>query len=284
MLTVESIHTLDFTQSSPNALDIPYVTADEAYTLLTVELTRFTKVLETLEADDWDRPTACTAWTVKDMLAHQAGGYASGTGYRELLRQYTARAGPGQLPEDAINALQVGERRDHSPAELIAELNRVGPVAIHKWAYGFRMARWATNLVKVPHPVAGTLSFQHLNWVIHSRDTWMHRLDICRAAGCSFEQTVKHDGRIAALVMLDVGRQLSPKLDGKAMVFDLTGVAGGKWAVGRGQTAAQVQMDVLEFNIFASGRFTYDEALAKAAISGDRALAEKALKGLLILY
>jgi hypothetical protein len=27
-----------------------------------------------------------------------------------------------------------------------------------------------------------------------------------------------------------------------------------------------------------------DEALAKAAISGDRALAEKALKGLLILY
>ncbi len=39
--------------------------------------------------------------------AHQAGVYASGTGYRELIHQYTAVLTPGQLPEDAINRRQL---------------------------------------------------------------------------------------------------------------------------------------------------------------------------------
>ena len=78
MLTFESTHTIDFTHPIPNALDIPYVTADEAFTLLSTEFGRFDRLLETLEADDWGKPTACTAWTVRAMLAHQAGGYASG--------------------------------------------------------------------------------------------------------------------------------------------------------------------------------------------------------------
>ena len=60
-------------------------------------------------------------------------------------------------------------------------------------------------------------------WVIHSRDTWMHRLDICRATGRSFEQTAEHDGRIAELVMLDVAKALTRKLEGKSIAFDLTG-------------------------------------------------------------
>jgi hypothetical protein len=105
------------------------------------------------------------------MLAHQAGGYHSGAGYREMIRQYTARPKPGQLPEDTINDLQVGERAGRTPAELILELRRVGPAAIHNWAYGFRLARWATELIKVPHPVAGKMSIRFLNWVIHSRFT-----------------------------------------------------------------------------------------------------------------
>ena len=66
-------------QSIPNALEIPYVNADEAYTLLENEFERFSQLLEKLKQEDWEKPTACTAWTVKDMLAHQAGGYASGS-------------------------------------------------------------------------------------------------------------------------------------------------------------------------------------------------------------
>jgi len=268
------------TQSIPNALAIPYVTNDEAFLLLEHEFARFSQLLDKLSDDDWQKPTACTAWTVRDMLAHQAGGYASGIGYREMIRQYSARPKPGQLPEDAINDLQVGERHDRSPAEIISELRQVAPQAMHNWAYHFRLAK----LITVPHPVSGTFSLRHLMWVIHSRDTWMHRLDICRATGNHFEQTSEHDGRIAALVMLDVARQLRKRLSENALVFELEGVAGGTWQIGNGDEVARLRMDVLDFNIFVSGRFSYEEGLARTELSGDTDFLKSVLKDLLILF
>lgn len=265
---------------TPNALEIPYVNADEAHKLLSVEFERFLALVDTLEAGDWAKPTACTKWSVRDILAHQAGGYTGGTSYREIFRQTMIRPQPGQLIEDAINDQQLAERAGKTPQELLVELRRVGPVAIEKWAYKFRFGK----LFGIPHPIPGFLTLRYLMWVTHSRDTWMHRLDICRATGKAFVQTPEHDGRIAALVVRDVGRQLEGKLDGKAILFDLGGVAGGAWQVGRGQPAATVQMDMLDFCIFASGRFNYEEARKRATITGDVALAEAAMKKILILF
>lgn len=267
-------------QTVLDAVRVPYLTADEAYTLMRTELERLMALLETLSTDDWNKPTACTAWTVRDMLAHQAGGYASGTGYKEMFRQYSALPKKGQLPEDAINDLQVRERAGKSPAELIAELRQVGPIAIQKWAYQFRLIK----PIAVPHPVGGHLSLRHLLWVIHSRDTWMHRLDICRATHRVFQQTREHDGRIVAIIIRDVGIRLREILDGRAVILDLSGVAGGVWKVGSGEATATIQMDALDFSIFASGRFNYAEGRAKATVSGDVTLAELALKKTLVLF
>jgi hypothetical protein len=52
---------------------IPYVTADEAYTLLQTAFTRFITLIEALAPEDWSKPTACTAWNVRDMVAHVPG-------------------------------------------------------------------------------------------------------------------------------------------------------------------------------------------------------------------
>ncbi len=267
-------------QTVLDAVRVPYITAEEAYTLMRAELELFLSLAESLAPDDWGKPTACAVWSVRDILAHQAGGYASGTGYRELVRQYSAIPKKGQLPEDAINELQLRERADRSPTELIAELRQVGLVAIQKWAHQFRLVKPIT----VPHPVGGLLSLRHLMWVIHSRDTWMHRLDICRATHRKFQQWREHDGRIVALVMRDLGILLHEKLEAQAVVFDLSGVAGGVWKVGSSEATATIQMDALDFNIFASGRFTYAESRAKATLSGDEALAELALRKTLLLY
>jgi uncharacterized protein (TIGR03083 family) len=269
--------------ANPKTLDaaaIPYVTADEAYELLRTELDRFLDVVNRLGPRDWEKPTACTEWNVRDMLAHQAGGYASGTGYLEQFRQARHLPRTGQLPEDAINEFQLKERAGRSPQELIAELRRVGPIAAKKWAYEFRLAK----LVSIPHEVVGALPLRHLMWVIHSRDTWMHRLDICRAAGLDFEQTAAHDGRIAALVMRDVAAVLARKFSGPALLFELTGTAGGTWKVGANDPAATIRMDVLDFNIFASGRYRYEEARPLMTIHGEVGDAEMALKNLLVLY
>lgn len=263
-----------------SAEDIPYTHAEEAHRLLHTSFERLLHLLESLDPEDWTKPTPCTAWDVHDMVAHQAGGYASGTGYREMFRQYLTLPKHGQLPEDAINALQVGERKNMSPAELIAELKQVGEKAIHNWAYGFRAVRW----IALPHPVGGFMSLHQLMWVIHSRDTWMHRLDICRATGRPFEQTREHDGRINELVVLDAAKKLNQRLNGSAIVLSLTGIAGGTWRIGSSNPAAELAMDVLDFNNFASGRYSYEEGMKRARISGDQRLVETAFRGLLVLY
>lgn len=264
----------------PRAESIPLVHADEAHRLTTDALGRLLTLLESLHADDWSKPTACTAWDVHDMVAHQAGGYLSGVSYGEMFRQYIRIPKRGQLPEDTINELQVGERKSKTPAELIAELKQVGEKAIHNWAYGFNAIKWIT----VPHAVAGWLSLRHLMWVTHGRDTWMHRLDICRATNRPFEQTREHDGRINELVVLDTAKKLNKKLNGRAITLALTGIAGGMWKIGKGNPVAEMEMDALDFNIFVSGRFSYEEGMQRARISGDKSLVEDTFKDLLVLY
>jgi uncharacterized protein (TIGR03083 family) len=259
---------------------IPQITADEAYFLLKTQLDQCLTLVKTLDPSDWSKPTACTLWTVRDILAHQAGGYASGTSYGEMIRQYARIPKPGQLPEDAVNELQLRERANCTPEELIGELERAGPAAAQNWAYGFRLVK----AVAIPHAVAGTLSLRYLMWVIHSRDTWMHRLDICRATGRPFEPSGGQDRRIVALIMRDVGRSLRKKLAGKSLVFDLSGFAGDTWQVGSGEPSAMIRMDALDFSIFASGRSSYEEVCARAQLSGDQEVAKQALQNILILF
>jgi uncharacterized protein (TIGR03083 family) len=263
-----------------SAEHIRYTDAEEAHNLMVTSLERMMHLLRSLEPEEWTRPTACTAWDVHDMVAHQAGGYTSGVSYKEMMRQYGRVPKKGQLPEDAINELQVGERRNMSPAELIGELEQTGRKAIDNWAHGFRAIKW----IAIPHPVGGFMSIRNLMWIIHSRDTWMHRLDICRATNRPFEQTRDHDGRIVELVMLDVSGKLKKKLAGRAIMLVLTGIAGGTWKIGSGDPVAEMEMDALDFNIFVSGRYSYEEGMKRARISGDRALVENAFKGLLVLY
>lgn len=263
-----------------NTAQITPISADEAYHLMQTEIERLLALVDTLGPDDWHKPTICTEWNVRDMLAHQAGGFASAASYTELIRQFTQRPKDGQLPEDAVNAFQLRERTGKSPQELIAEIRRLGPIAAKNWAYRFRLLK----LFAIPHDVAGKLSLRHLMWVIHSRDTWMHRLDICRATGREFIQTQKHDSRIVELVLQDVARCLERKYHGPSLVFELTGINGGVWQVGQGDAAAVIRMDALDFNIFASGRSTYAQARAQAEIRGDTASAEAAMRQILVVY
>lgn len=262
------------------ANQIAYPTADEAHQLLCTAFARFMEVIEALEPKEWQKPTACTAWNVRDIVAHQAGSYASGIGYGEMVRQYLPSFRPGRLPEDLINARQVGERADIPPKALIAELKQVGEKAIHNWAHGFRLVKW----MGLPHPVGGWMTLRYLMWVTHSRDTWMHRLDICRATGRPFVQTREHDGRINQLVVLDTAKKLNRRLKGRAITLVLTGTAGGAWQIGKGRPVAEIAMDALDFNVFVSGRFSCAEGLQHATITGDKKVVEESFDGLLVLY
>src|SRR5262245_13131378 len=124
--------TIAVQHSIQNVADIPLLSHKEAGLMARVELERYIALLETLSEDDWLKPTYCTLWNVQQMVSHQAGAYAGFASWAEFKHQWNPppRPKPGQMVIDAVNDLQVTERAEATPAELIAELRGVGPKAV----------------------------------------------------------------------------------------------------------------------------------------------------------
>lgn len=262
------------------AARIPPVSRAEARRLAEAELGRLLALVEALGAEDWTQPTACTLWDVRQIVAHQAGAYASFASWREFWRQFGARPRPGQLREDLISSIQVADRAARTPAELIAELRAAGRRTIANR----QRVPWPLRRARIPHPLVGHFDLGYLFDIIYTRDTWMHRLDICRATGRSMALTGEHDGRIVALVMRDLAHTVAPKLGGQAVAVELAGPAGGAWQIGPGTPLSTIRMDTLDFNVLASGRFSFEAGRARAVVEGDVALAEDALRACQALY
>lgn len=78
-------------------------------------------VLDGLGDGDWQRPTACQGWSIKDVVAHLAIGDAGNMVIvrRILNGEEGAVAG---FDVDRYNQRQVEKRRDRSPRELHGDL------------------------------------------------------------------------------------------------------------------------------------------------------------------
>ncbi len=252
----------------------------EAGALARVELERFLQLIESLGPEDWARPTMCAEWSVRDILAHQAGAYSAGASLAEFRRQYGRQAPPGRELIDVVNAAQIAERAGRAPAELLAELREVGPRAI---AARQRLP-WLLRQLPIPLPPLGLRPLGYLTDAIFLRDTWSHRVDVSHATGRPLLLTAEHDGRFTALIVRDLAPRLAPKLAGAAQL-NLEGPAGGRFRIGPPSAlAATIAMDAIDFHLRASGRITAEQALARSQVSGDAALARRALEHSLVLY
>ncbi|MBL8132768.1 MAG: maleylpyruvate isomerase family mycothiol-dependent enzyme [Anaerolineae bacterium] len=272
-----------------HAAAVPRLSRQEVVPLARVELERFLALAATLTTDDLRQPTDCALWSVKDIIAHQASHVLALTRLGEFMdqfnplnfRDYSAR----RLNSlDAANQRQVDRRADWSLIQLIAEMrdNREQSLAGRQ---RFPLpARW----IRLGAPgFDGKFSLGELIDSIFTRDMWMHRVDICMATGRDMTLTAEHDGRIVALVMRDLDRRLSVKLDGHSTLYRLTGRAGGEWLVGGDAPAgAALTFDALQFNRLASGRITSQQALEQGLVKveGDADLARRALDNTMVLY
>lgn len=158
---------------------------------------RLLALLARLDDDDWQRPTDCTDWDVREVVAHLAGAAASTARVRELVRQARAsRRLPREGdPVDRINAVQVRERAEATPAALLAELEETVPRSLR--ARGRLPA--PLRALRVPFgPPLGVRPLGYLMGRIYTRDAWMHRVDVARATGRELVLTQGHDGRIVA--------------------------------------------------------------------------------------
>lgn len=75
-------------------------------------------LLTGLTPQQWDAPTLCTGWRVRDVVAHMVS--YDGLDRRQLLGRFVR----GRLRLDRANDLGVADHRDDSPDELLALLER----------------------------------------------------------------------------------------------------------------------------------------------------------------
>jgi uncharacterized protein (TIGR03083 family) len=222
---------------------------DEAMALATAELDRLLALVDGLRDEDWSQQTDCTDWDVKAMLGHILGALELQADPEERTRQLSAAAAlaaqTGCLRLDAMTALQVREHAALTPNQLRAALRDAAPRGL--------AARRATTkeLRDTPYdpqlPGEPGWTFGYLYDVIHTRDPWIHRVDISRAIGREMALSSDHDGRIVADVVADWARRHA-----QPFTLTLSGLAGGLYESGTGGDA--LELDAVEFCRILSGR------------------------------
>lgn len=220
---------------------------DEMVGLATTEYERLLTLFRELEPAEWDRPTVCDGWSVKDMVAHLLGAAEANASLVENARQLLRGRGrvrdDGRPLVDGINDVQVDDRRHLSPAELVERLAAVAPRAVR----GRRRTPPPLRRVPVPGPLGDPITLGFLVDVVYTRDQWMHRVDVSRATDRELVLTGAHDGRIVADIVRDWAAA-----HGEAFELELTGPAGGHYHQGTG--GPELTVDAVELCLAVSGR------------------------------
>lgn len=233
--------------------DIHRTSAARAREVNEAEIRASLAMMGSLGVDAWSRPTACTGWTVRDMVAHEVGQY------EELPKpwlmisriRHARRTHPALRALDGHNEIQIEDRDRTSGPELVREFARLAP-------------RGARSLRRMPAPVRRRMrlsmifpegkdlpddSMEYLNSVLVARDTWMHRVDISDATGAELVLD-EHDREILNQVVLDLALDWT----GPPCLLELSGPVGGRHRLGSGPPVATVRADAVDFARHLSGR------------------------------
>jgi uncharacterized protein (TIGR03083 family) len=203
-----------------------------ALRLAATEYQRCIDVFRALTPAQWQAPTCCPAWDIRQMAAHMLGMMEMAASIREGFRQQR-KAGKiadrdGSTHLDALTGLQVDERAAWTPQQITDKYAaRTGAaVAGRRRTPPFVRSRtmpMSQDINGAPEP----WTFGYLIDVILTRDPWMHRLDIAAATGTEPHLTAGHDGVIVADVVAEWADR-----HGKDFELTLTGPAGGTWQAG----------------------------------------------------
>jgi uncharacterized protein (TIGR03083 family) len=227
--------------------DISPLSRVEAMALAATAYDRFLDLLRSLTPDQWRRPTECEPWDVRAIASHVLAEAESHSSLREMAHQLRAYRNAKSGPMiDAMTALQVRDRADSKPDEIVARFEHAAPRSVRARR---RMPRLLRRMrMKIDPP------FERERWrlsylmdVIYTRDSWMHRVDISRAIGRDLVLTPEHDGRIVADVVAEWGRR-----HGQPFTLILTGPAGGTYIADEG--GEHIELDAVEFCRVLSGR------------------------------
>ncbi len=236
------------TTGSADVTAIPALGHSEAMGLASTEFARMVDLVRTLRADEWATETVCTLWNVRSMVAHVVGMAEAQASLRQFAHDFSvARKRSGGAMIDALNACQVSDRVNMTPAQLVDRLASVAPKAVRSRRRTPGVMRTMVRFKQDPPFGTERWPYGFLVDTIFTRDTWMHRLDIARATGREMAITQQHDGRIVAGVVAEWAHR-----HGKPFTLHLAGAAGGSWHAGDG--GELIELNALEFCWTVAGR------------------------------
>jgi uncharacterized protein (TIGR03083 family) len=249
------------TMTTIDVATIQPLTHHEAMNLQQRELECTLRMLRSLDGDAWSTPTDCPAWDIRAMYQHVLGACEAGASMREnvhqLRRGRAFRKHQGGPLEAALSTVQVQERAELNPAQIVERLAAVAPKTVRGRS---RTPALVRNYVKmaVDGPVHETWALGYLIDTIYLRDLWMHRVDTAQALGQAPELSADHDGRIVADVVTEWARR-----HGQPFVLDLAGPAGGTYVSGPDVSAAgNCSVDAVDFCRTLAGRLPATGLLA----------------------
>jgi len=244
------------TITAPSTPRAAVMSRDTAMRLAATEYQRFLDLLRALSPGDWARPTECRGWDVHAMASHALGMVELAASVREQRRQMKLAHRRGGVLIDALTGLQVDERQQMTPEQIIARFAARAPKAVsgRRRTPGFIRRRTMSERQSVDG-IDETWTIGFLVDIILTRDPWMHRADICRATGADHVLTAEHDGVLVA----DVAAEWAAR-HGQPCTLHLTGPAGGSWKIGDG--GPLIETDAIEFCRTISGRGHADGLLA----------------------
>jgi uncharacterized protein (TIGR03083 family) len=191
-------------------------------------------VLRGLQRSDWERPTACAEWSVKDIAAHLLDGNIRRLSFQRDGFSPPSRGPLQSYPElvaylNRLNAEWVRAARRMSPEVLVQLLELTGPqvadvfLSLDPFGPALFSVAWAGEDVS-------------LNWFDIAREyteRWLHQQQIREAVGAP-----GLTGRVWLHPVLDVFLRALPfsfrgveRSAGSALGIDIEGEAGGHWTL-----------------------------------------------------
>lgn len=236
--------------------------------------------------DDWDRPTDCPGWSVKDVLSHMAGGEDALLGRP---RPEVEVSGPHLRNEMGMrNEQQVEVRRARTGSGVVDEWRAHTAERLdvmRSWgADDWDVVTWA--------PPGEMPRRQALRFRIF--DAWVHEQDMRRAVGRPGHMNgavARYSYDMMTAVMPYVVGKKAAVPDGTTVVFDLSGGPARPFAIemrgGRAEPAdsiptrptARLSMDFETFACLACGRWSAERALdeARVKVEGDQEIGRRVL-------
>jgi len=239
-----------------------------------------------LGPEQWDSPSECPGWTVRDLVSHMVGTERSLLGEPEPPEPPPTPHVKNEV--GASNERWVAERRHRPGSYVLAEF---AAVTVRRLAE--LRSRPAARFDEVgPSPV-GMVPYREF-LAVRVMDCWVHEQDIRVATGrpgrIEGEPAAVALGRIAAAMPFVVGKRAAAP-EGSSVRFEVTGPGGRRLDIAvRGGRAAPVEepdweptatvtLDAGTFWRLGCGRISGDDAVGRGLVrlAGDDRLAAAVL-------